>query len=41
VLIDPVQFALDSSAAVGAVQAPTPLKARLSLMPVVCSHATT
>ena len=37
----PVQMALDSSVEAGAVQAPTALKARLSLMPVWASHATT
>src|SRR5215469_6476906 len=37
----PVQFALVSAAAVGAVQPPTALKARLSLIPVVCSQLAT
>ena len=37
----PVQFALDCCRDVGAVHAPTALKARFSLMPVCFSHATT
>ncbi len=40
-MTEPVQLALDSSAALGAVQAPAALKAMFNLMPVVCSQATT
>ena len=37
----PVQLALDSSAAVGAVHAPMALNARFSVIPVCCSQLTT
>ena len=37
----PVQLAPDSSAALGAVQAPIPLKAMFSVIPVCFSQLTT
>ncbi len=37
----PVQFALDSSAAVGALHAPMPLNARFSRIPVCFCQAST